>query len=413
MTQNKCIRLLVLSPHYPPPVVGGLEKQAHLLNRSIQSELASIQVLSNHHGAAPQPRVEEVDGIPVQRTSWMRGTRVGLAWDLIAVLAHLIRHRKAYDVVHIQNLSTYACVAAAVCRSVGLPALIKLPNVGRMGIPGLQRGFGGTLRIACLRKAAGFVAMSEASVQELKAICVPDAKIFKMVNGIDLEAFDQAASHPAAPVLPSSSDRTDETVRFIFTGRLMRQKGLIDLVQAWASFRTNYPTKCAELWIVGRGPEDGAVREEIRRLGLETSVHLLGFQEDIPALLKRADVFVLPSYSEGNSNAILEAMAASLPVTSTDVGGSALLVGEAGRAFISQPGDVVALEQALKDLAADGDLRRRLGVAMRQRVEAHFDIAVVASAYHACYQELARSLKHADLRPLGSELFTVVTNTAK
>lgn len=405
--KNSNVRLLVCAPNYPPPVQGGLEKQAELLSRAIVSRGSYVTVLTNVHSSREQPKESEVDGVRVVRSAWQAGTRVGLAWNLLFAICKLIRWRKEYDVIHVQNLSTYACIISAVGRLLGRPTLVKLPNVGRMGLPGLGMGLLGVFRIIFLKQAASFVAMSATSVKELAEIGVPDRKIFKMVNGIDLDAFDQAAEGAT-----SLSQSGMPSVRFIFTGRLMAQKGLHELLQAWAAFVSKNNTD-AELLIVGKGPERKKLEATIADLALDTSVRLLGYREDVPRLLAEADVFVLPSHIEGNSNAILEAMAAGLPVISTDAGGSALLVGEAGRAFICQPGDVVALEQALKELAANGDLRRRLGVAMRQRVEAHFDIAVVASAYHACYQELSRSPKHADLRPLGSELFAAEANTVR
>ncbi len=97
------------------------------------------------------------------------------------------------------------------------------------------------------------------------------------------------------------------------------------------------------------------------------------------------DVFVLPSHFEGNSNAVLEAMAAGLPVVATDVGGTAMQVGEPGRDFLLTPGDRAGLARALGRLIDDAALRRQVGSAMRRRIDDHFDIAAVARVYAAAY----------------------------
>ena len=101
------------------------------------------------------------------------------------------------------------------------------------------------------------------------------------------------------------------------------------------------------------------------------------------------DVFVLPSHYEGNSNAILEAMAAGLPVVSTRVGGTPMQVGEAGAKFLHEPGDTAALAELMKQFIADAGLRAELGLAMRHRAEQFFDISQVASTYACAYRLLS------------------------
>jgi glycosyltransferase involved in cell wall biosynthesis len=92
---------------------------------------------------------------------------------------------------------------------------------------------------------------------------------------------------------------------------------------------------------------------------------------------------------EGNSNALLEAMAAALPVVSTRVGGTPMLVGPEGAPFLVEPGDAEGLYRCLRELIEDRGLRQRTGQAMRQRIIAHFDITKVAATYAAAYAMLA------------------------
>jgi glycosyltransferase involved in cell wall biosynthesis len=116
----------------------------------------------------------------------------------------------------------------------------------------------------------------------------------------------------------------------------------------------------------------------------------LGFRDDIPRVLAGSDAFVLPTPSEGLSIAIMEAMAAALPVVATAVGGNAELV-EPGKTGLLVPvGDVAALADALRVLARDPVKRRAMGRAARSRVTLEFTADKMADRYVKLYEELLR-----------------------
>lgn len=393
------VRLLSLVPNYPPPVVGGLEQQAHMLNVELKSKGLKIQVVSNQHSGGGCG-VSELKGILVKRSRFSPGRPFPGILNLLWTLGFLLRKHHRFDVVHIHNLSSIACFTAACCSIMGIPTLVKLPNVGRLGIPGLTSGMLGGVRVRLLRRAAGFVAMSTTSVEELHAIGVPDRKILKMVNGIDLEAFDRAAN------ADTSKKIEDTFLRFIFVGRLMPQKGLDDLLDAWIGQHSAFVECKAELWIVGDGPCRKALETRIEKDRLQDQVKLLGHREDVPALLKQSDVFVLPSHSEGNSNAILEAMAAGLPVISTRISGTPMLVGPEGDEWLFDVGDVKVLKHVLMTRASDAAARSRIGSAMRERVETHFDIRNIAERYAQAYKHLHEAGDQSDLQTLAHPLFS-------
>jgi glycosyltransferase involved in cell wall biosynthesis len=135
--------------------------------------------------------------------------------------------------------------------------------------------------------------------------------------------------------------------------------------------------------IVGDGPDRDAVAAELGDAG-----ELLGARDDVAEQLARADVFVLSSRSEGLPMAILEAMAAGLPVVATDVGGIPELVADGETGLLVPPGDADALAAALQRLVADAELRRRLGDAARARVEERFSLAATRRAHVELYDRL-------------------------
>ncbi|MBK7947565.1 MAG: glycosyltransferase [Deltaproteobacteria bacterium] len=137
----------------------------------------------------------------------------------------------------------------------------------------------------------------------------------------------------------------------------------------------------AQVAIAGRGDEEPNLRRLAAELGIGSRVHLLGLRNDVDRLLEAADVFVQPSRSEGLPLAVLEAMAAGLPVVATRVGGmgEAVVDGETGMLVGAERPDELA--RALRSLLEDDALRRRMGIEARARAEAEFSVETMARRY--------------------------------
>ena len=146
-------------------------------------------------------------------------------------------------------------------------------------------------------------------------------------------------------------------------GRLAAVKDQATLIRALAhtlEVRPEYRA-CLRGILVGDGPERPALEQMIAASGLQELVWLAGDREDIPALLARMDIFVLPSLGEGISNTVLEAMAAALPVVATRVGGNPELVADGESGELVPVGDVHALATALMALLDDPERAVRQG----------------------------------------------------
>jgi glycosyltransferase involved in cell wall biosynthesis len=144
----------------------------------------------------------------------------------------------------------------------------------------------------------------------------------------------------------------------------------------------------AELEIWGSGPLQATLQHRCDELGLSKSVIWRGHVEGVRSRLQTMDIFVLPSVAEGNSNAILEAMAAGLPIISTPVGGTPMLVGPAGTHLLFDLNDD-SLERTLIQLIRHRQSRKAVGAQMRARVAEHFNIQQVAHVYASAYSLLA------------------------
>jgi glycosyltransferase involved in cell wall biosynthesis len=194
-------------------------------------------------------------------------------------------------------------------------------------------------------------------------------------NGIDLPAFDQAMSAPLQAPLPEG-----RLVAVI--GNLWPVKGHRTLVEAVARL----PAEFADLKFAcaGEGPERDYLTRRIAELGLQERVFLLGHRLDVPAILSRAAAACLCSRAEGLSNALMEAMAARLPIVATDVGGNPELVRENG--LLVPHGEPSVLAGKLSQLLRDPAAAAEMGRVGRKRVETELTLEQMAEGHGALYR---------------------------
>jgi glycosyltransferase involved in cell wall biosynthesis len=203
-----------------------------------------------------------------------------------------------------------------------------------------------------------------------------------MPNGVDAQAF---ISDKPKSEIQKELGLSDKLV-ILFVGRLMSVKSLPTFVDALANALPTCPN--LHLLLVGEGPAQASLEKQARELGVEAHITFVGQQRDIKPYLGAADIFVLPSKSEGISNALLEAMSAGLACVSTSVGGGYDVLDGGKCGLLVKPGDVPAWTHAIVDLATDPARRKQLGEAARQRILDHYDFSVVGSKYEALYTEL-------------------------
>jgi glycosyltransferase involved in cell wall biosynthesis len=210
--------------------------------------------------------------------------------------------------------------------------------------------------------------------------------------GVDLERFD-LSSPPSLRRADIGISDADSLVACI--GRLVREKGVLDLIEAIALVRQRVPG--TRLVVIGDtlvSDRGRGVQSEIRELiaahGLENNVVFLGFREDVPSLLRLVDIFALPSYREGMPLTILEAMAAGKPVVATKVRGCREEVVDGVTGLLVEPGDVPGLAEAIRSLTLDPKRAKAMGLAGRAHVEKAFDQRRVLDEEVEAYRRLAK-----------------------
>ncbi|MDQ2972146.1 MAG: glycosyltransferase [Pseudomonadota bacterium] len=166
---------------------------------------------------------------------------------------------------------------------------------------------------------------------------------------------------------------------------LIPVKRHLDLIDAFALVHAQLPQ--ARLLLIGEGELRGEIEARIAELGLGEAVRLSGECKDVENILRTLDLFVLPSSSEGLSNAILEAQACALPVVATRVGGNPELVRDDCGLLVS-PHDPAALAAALLELLRDAPRRARFGAAARERIVREHSLDAMTAAYAALHRDL-------------------------
>jgi glycosyltransferase involved in cell wall biosynthesis len=230
---------------------------------------------------------------------------------------------------------------------------------------------------------------SRAVVQDLLDEGAPPDRVRLIYNGIDAERFVTGEVRAARRrALRTELGLPDDQVVLTCVANLFPYKGHADLLAALALLGPGFFSR-ATLLLAGRDAGARAALEaQADRLGCATSVRFLGERSDVPDLLAASDIGVLASHEEGFSNAVIEGMAAGLPMVVSDVGGNAEAVIDGECGHVVPVRDPAALAKALADLIGDAGRRQAMGDAARRRVVASFSLDACVATYEALYEEL-------------------------
>ena len=356
-------------------VLGGAENAMFMLLASLdREEWAPTLLLEDAPEVEPLRERAAALGVPVRLVAPLP---LGLAGARrVPALARLLR-RERPAVFHAHMSSPVACkwgLAAAVLARV--PAVLGTVQVGAYEPP--HRSAYWQLR-ALARGVDRYLAVSREIAAELTdRLGWPAEKVEVVYNAVEIERVAVAAPPGLREQLGGSA-----TQPLVLTpARLNPQKGLRVLLEAVAE------VPGALFLLAGDGPERASLEAEAGRLGVADRVRFLGRREDVPQLLAACDVFALPSLYEGSSLAVLEAMAAGIPIVSSAIGGTDELIEDGRSGLLVPPGDAKALAAALRRSLGDEELRGSLAARARERVEAGLTREQMASRVTAVYREL-------------------------
>jgi glycosyltransferase involved in cell wall biosynthesis/SAM-dependent methyltransferase len=333
-------RVLIVTPGYLPRL-GGMERQCALLAGAFQRMGFAVTVLTER--TYPHlPLRAELDGVEVvrMRTSERRNA---LTFALVGfqMAAYLLANRGAFRFAVVRTLTFPALVTGLLktLRLLRYRTLVTAETGGAADDVIALRGYR-AWRTFCriLAHHDRLNSICDANYRHFRELGFDEAKLTRIPNGVDVGPFP-ASSYP------------ERVSRFAFLGRITREKGVWELLDAFQVVHERQPG--TSLLIAGDGEDQQALRAAVAERGLDSAVEFLGRipYERLGEFFDRTDCLVLPSYSEGLPMAVLEAAAHKRAIVATDVGDLKRLFGDS--IFICRPGDADDLADAMA-AALDG-----------------------------------------------------------
>jgi glycosyltransferase involved in cell wall biosynthesis len=377
-------RILFLTESFHP-VFGGGENHVRQLGRDLVRSGLEATVITRR-GEAWWPAEDEVDGIRVRRVAPSGPARTGKFLMVPGAFRETLREGRRHDVIVVRSTRVLGAPGLLAARWLGRPVILQ-PEVngelsGEAYTWGWQRGRGLApvvravvgLRNRWLRDAEGFVAMSRMIRDEMVEAGIPRERVALIPHSVDTDRF-----RPPGPgerdAIRSARGLPDGTLA-VFTGRLLRGKGLENLVEAFAAVAAERPG--LHLALVGSGAGQALsvekeLRTRVREAGLADRVVFTGRSDEVEAYLKAADLFVFPSLFEGLGISLVEAASCGLPAVASRTGGIPDVVDDGVSGLLVTPDRVDELGSALASLAEDAPRRARMGAAAREVALARFD----------------------------------------
>lgn len=302
-----------------------------------------------------------------------------------------LAYRRRIDILHCNNHFAWLDSSVAA-RMTGCLSLQTFHGVEKP-LQEMPRD----IRLKCRLAAQLGHAVTAVSSASRKMVCtlgdLAEEAVTVIPNGVDLKRFTPSPPQGAArSALRAALGLAAESRLVAHVAGLRPIKDQVTLLRAWRLVRdgcVREPRARPVLLLVGEGECRAALETLAAELGIHDDVRFLGQRRDVDQLLPACDLFVLSSLSEGMSFAILEAMAAGLPVVATRVGGNGELVEEGKNGLLVPPRDPEALAAPLMRLLREPHQRRAMAAQSRRLVEQHYDQATTTQRYLALYQGLA------------------------
>ncbi|MGH3914898.1 MAG: glycosyltransferase family 4 protein [Pseudonocardiaceae bacterium] len=318
----------------------------------------------------------QIEHVTTHRDGSVFARIVAFAHGLFVFVALAAR---GVDVVHV-HMASYGSFArkAVICwlaRTRRLPVVVHIHGAEFATFYDRSPRWLKWLISTTLNHSGAVVALGRGPALRLAEIA-PSARISIIPNAVRIAG-------------PMAEPAVGEALQVVFLGAIGERKGTFALLDAWAKIIAELPPGTARLTLAGDQEVDRA-RDTIARLGLAATVHLRRWLSpaEVDRLLSSSQVLVLPSLSEGQPMAILEAMAHGLCVVASDVGGIPDVIENGVHGLLVPPADPQSLESALRQVITDPTIRRRLGAAALQRARREFDVDIVWQQLDALYREI-------------------------
>jgi glycosyltransferase involved in cell wall biosynthesis len=361
------VRLLCIVPQL---ATGGAELQLAFFCRNRDRERFDVSVLYYEPAHDLAPVLSDL-GVHVK---YLDREKLGVL-GLLRAIRREIRSRKP-DVIECRLPSAYRFGRLAAL-GAGAPVVIAQERTARRDL--WRRRLVDRL---CNLWTDAWIGNSQAVAEHLvRDIGARRDRVHVIYNGIDIAAFSTTERHPLLARLRDQGKRV-----VLNLGRLDLAKNQVLFLQVCDRLRRQFDDLAFA--ICGEGEHRRMLESRCRDLGLENDCHFLGLQKNVPAVLAAADLLIQTSDIEGLPNAIIEGMAAGLPIVATDAGGTRELIDDGETGLVVPVGDREAVVAGAARLLMDAPLACRLGAAAAEQVRKRFTVEISVRAFEALVERL-------------------------
>ena len=384
------MRICFISRRYFP-AISGMSVYARNLLRQLVALGHEVVMISQYrddpvgrkiYGGGPPPDVDGVKVLGLESIGESYASTGGVAdfeTDIVTMVSTALKchEEKPFDLVHSQYSYPTGLAALELSRRCGIPNIISIQGGDGHWVGPCCDTHQLAMR-AVLEHANALVIGCRSFADEVRGHHGTAAERFTIIPGaVDTERFHKAPGKTVGTL--------QEIPRFLYHGRVDRRKGAIDLIDAVDMLRTGPAFK---VLFSGIGPDLDAAKARVEELQLGDRISFSGYvpYDDAPAVYRDNDIFVSPTWSEGFSNTVLEAMASGLPVISTESVGVVDCIDHERNGLLVACHDVAGFAHQMSRLLEDQTLRQRLAATALDDVRNLYRWPVVAKQIEDCYR---------------------------
>ncbi len=359
------------------PVKGGAELQAQSLAKELIKKGVDVTVLTKRFNHSKKGEI--VDGIKIKRINAPKKGKIGTILFILKSLFFIKTHR--FDILHMHGVNLFSGILAKIAKPK--PSIVKTTTAG--DVRAIKK-FGG-FWLNTLKNIDYFICTSMEQEKEVKKE-IKGIKTILLSNGVDTDKFKPGNKKKLRKKL-----KIPNKIVFAFSGRLVKRKGLIFLVNVWKDLVKENKELCLVLLGSGKLQPDSCEEELINFIkenNLEHNIIMKGEVNNTNEYLQASDFFIFPSEKEGLPNAILEAMATGLPVIASKIGGNIDLIEHYKTGILYKLNDEKEIKNVIRGILNNKELQYVLGKNARKKVIEQYSIKYVADKYINLYKKMIK-----------------------
>jgi|TARA_B100000315_G_C14593479_1_gene597302 glycosyltransferase involved in cell wall biosynthesis len=363
------------------PTIGGAEIQAERLAHHLSRKGISVNVVSSK--SSQSKSFVKKDNVPLHVIGSLPLPLLKRVIFLIKLYCYLNRHKVNYEIIHAHQGFEPTYVAVKVAKKLGKPVIVKIGNSGeRFDLKLLSKKFPKTIHSYMssyiIRNTTMFVSINSTIRHSLIMLGVPESKIIKIPNGVSTHEFKPSMNKEQ---LRNQLGISPFSYVIINVANLEPKKNHSVLIKAMRYMETS-KENCL-LLLLGDGSNRDNLHKSIIKYGLTESVIMKGKVKNVKDYLAASDIFVLPSHSEGLSNALLEAMSTGLPCIVSDINGNRQVITHNKTGLLFDPDKPRSLYRSIVKVKNDNELYQKFSKESLNTIQASYEINLIADKY--CY----------------------------